>query len=145
MQPLSNYDELVIVENDHVFQHRWFLVIRCMCLEVGLLGMNGGWMGGMAGVRGGLGIVFGVAWVYGILEGLLYYYWEGMYLLSQIIYALISILLYYIQLNFDIFQKKLKKTIKQYEIQFHLTILSTSSSYLSYSFILSLSLNLKNL
>lgn len=142
MQPLSNYDELVIVENDHVFQHRWFLVIRCMCLEVGLLGMNGGGMGGMAGVRGGLGIVFGVAWVYGILEGLLYYYWEGMYLLSQIIYALISILLYYIQLNFDIFQKKLKTIIKQYEIQFHLTILSTSSSCLSYSFILSLSLNL---
>lgn len=53
-----------------------------MCLEVGLLGMNGGGMAGMAGVRGGLGIVFGVAWVYGILEGLLYYYWEGMYLLS---------------------------------------------------------------
>lgn len=112
MQPLSNYDELVIVENDHVFQHRWFLVIRCMCLEVGLLGMNGGWMAGMGGVREGLGIVFGVAWVYGILEGLLYYYWEGMYLLSQIIYALISILLYYIQLNFDIFQKKLKKNNK---------------------------------
>lgn len=145
MQPLSNYDELVIVENDHVFQHRWFLVIRCMCLEVGLLGMNGGWMAGMAGVRGGLGIVFGVAWVYGILEGLLYYYWEGMYLLSQIIYALISILLYYIQLNFDIFQKKLKTIIKQYEIQFHLAIPSTSSSCLSYSFILSLSLNPKNL